>query len=243
MSYWQATRHPVPCLLFVLPLLVAYEFGVFAIGGPQSLTIRNGADAWLRWFLASLGLGIGFLAPVLIISILVFWATRNKTAPPPDSASVVLGISLESVGFALALWALSRAFGPMLDSLGVDLALPGQKTTEPKSAAPIALMVTYLGAGIYEEVFFRLVVFLGAIVLLKSALVPQLPAMIGATMLSALSFAAVHHMGSHGEAANGYVFVFRSLAGLLFTLLFLARGLGVAVGAHACYDVLVGITV
>jgi membrane protease YdiL (CAAX protease family) len=228
--------------LFILPLLVAYEFGVFVVGGPQSLAIRNGADAWMRWFLASAGLGLGMIAPALVIIILFAWAIRNKSNPPGDLPALVLGIALESVGFALGLWALSRAFGPLLDSLGVDLALPGQASAESRSTPPLAQIVTYLGAGIYEEVIFRLVVFLGAIALLRSALVPNLVATVSATAISALSFAAVHHLGAHGESANGYVFVFRTLAGLLFTLLFLARGFGVTVGTHACYDVLVGIS-
>jgi hypothetical protein len=38
-------------------------------------------------------------------------------------------------------------------------------------------------------------------------------------------------------------FVFRTVAGLYFTLLFVLRGFGVAVGAHAGYDVLVGVSV
>ena len=38
-------------------------------------------------------------------------------------------------------------------------------------------------------------------------------------------------------------FVFRTVAGLYFTALFVARGFGVAVGAHIGYDVLVGVVV
>jgi hypothetical protein len=38
-------------------------------------------------------------------------------------------------------------------------------------------------------------------------------------------------------------FVFRTCAGLFFTFLFVARGFGVAVGAHAGYDVLVGVSI
>jgi hypothetical protein len=38
-------------------------------------------------------------------------------------------------------------------------------------------------------------------------------------------------------------FVFRTMAGLFFTLLFITRGFGIAVGAHAGYDILVGLSV
>ena len=53
MSYWQSTRHPGPCLLFLAPLLAAYEIGVVKLGGATPLALRNGADAWLRWGLQS----------------------------------------------------------------------------------------------------------------------------------------------------------------------------------------------
>lgn len=225
--------------MFVLPLLVVYELGVVAVGGPQSLSVRNGADAWLRWLLATAGFGLGILTPALIVVGLFAWALRCKREPPNDPVAVALGMVLESVGLAVALWALSRAFGPMLDSLGVTLATPSQPTAA--SASPLAQAITFLGAGIYEEVIFRLGLFSAVAALLRAALVPGFVAGTIAIAVSALGFAAVHHLGAHGEAVNGYVFVFRALAGLIFTVIFVLRGFGIAVGAHACYDVLVGI--
>lgn len=240
MSYWQATRHPAPCLFFVLPLLIAYEFGVVAVGGPQALAVRNGADAWLRWVLTSAGLGAGIIAPLLVFLVLFVWAYRHRHDPPDDAPGLVVGMALESVGFALAFWALSRSFGPLLDSLGASLAAPGLEASEG-SRAGLTRLVTYLGAGIYEEVLFRLVGFCGLAAVLRVAGLPKLPAGLVAAAASALAFAAVHHAGTNGEAVNGYVFGFRTLAGLLFTGVLVLRGFGIAVGAHACYDVLVGI--
>ena len=43
-DYLRATRHPWPCLLFLLPLLAAYELGVHQLGGGQPDALRNGAD-------------------------------------------------------------------------------------------------------------------------------------------------------------------------------------------------------
>jgi membrane protease YdiL (CAAX protease family) len=68
---------------------------------------------------------------------------------------------------------------------------------------------------------------------------------VGASLLaaaaSALIFSSAHHIGPHGENFDGYVFLFRTLAGLYFAILYQLRGFGIAVGAHACYDVLVGV--
>ncbi|HEX4589905.1 MAG TPA: CPBP family glutamic-type intramembrane protease, partial [Gemmataceae bacterium] len=76
---------------------------------------------------------------------------------------------------------------------------------------------------------------------LTTAQVPARTAVILAAITSAILFAAAHHVGPHGEPIDGFNFLFRMLAGLYFTALYQFRGFGIAVGAHACYDVLVGV--
>src|ERR1700688_2874179 len=65
-GYVPATRHPWPCLLFVLPMLVAYEAGVLCLGGPHPETIRNGADHWLRCALLVVGVRFFWVPPLLL---------------------------------------------------------------------------------------------------------------------------------------------------------------------------------
>lgn len=229
-EYWNATRHPGPSLLFLLPLLAAYEIGVLYLGGPQAQNLRNGADAWLRWGLESLGVRQMAAAPALVVVILGVWYWRERYDMPEELGGLWLGMAIESVCGALALWGLSRGFGPLLDRLGVRLALP-----------PAGMVVTFVGAGIYEETLFRLVLFGGLSRLLRLALVPTWIAHGLAATVASLTFAAAHHLGPYGEPMDSYVFVFRTLAGLYFTVIYQLRGFGIAVGAHACYDVLVGV--
>jgi membrane protease YdiL (CAAX protease family) len=59
--------------------------------------------------------------------------------------------------------------------------------------------------------------------------------------VSALLFSTAHHIGPVGEPFHGYVFVFRTLAGVFFAVVYQYRGFGIAVGAHAFYDILVGV--
>lgn len=238
MSYWSATRHPAPCLFFVVPLLVIYEYGVVSVGGAQSFAVRNGADVWLRSMLASAGLRLPWLAPLLIFFVLFIWAYRRRRDPPDDVPSTLIGMSLESIAYGLAFWGLSRMFGPMLESLGIRLATPG---LGGNAATPLSQTVTFIGAGVYEEVIFRLACFSGGMVLLSFAGLPRFLAIGLAALGSAFAFAAVHHLGANGEQINSYVFSFRLLAGMVFTGLFLGRGFGITVGAHAIYDILVGV--
>jgi hypothetical protein len=233
-SYWQATRHPWPCLLFVLPLVIAYEAGVVCLGEGGE-TIRNGADAWLRWLLAAVGLPQFFWAPVGLTVGLAAWNWQRRRDRPRDVLGVCSGMALESVLFALALWGVSRQLAPLLHQLGIALAAGS------RNHAALAQLFGFLGAGIYEEALFRLVLLWGVVWLLELAHVPRRLALVPAVVLASVSFAAVHHLGAAGEPFDAFVFLFRTLAGLYFALLLLFRGFGVAVGTHACYDIFVGV--
>jgi len=236
VSYLAATRHPWPCFLFLLPLLLAYEIGISWVGGGQPNGLRNGADAWLRRGLELGGLRQPFWAPALLAGLFLVWSWVRREDRPDDTVGVWLGIALESVAFALALWALSYGLDPLLDELGVALSLTG-------ADEGLEQVVTFLGAGIYEEALFRLGLYSGLVGLLGLVRLPRVLAVPVAAVVSAVLFAAAHHIGPAGEELDDYVFLFRTLAGLYFAVLYQVRGFGVAVGAHACYDVLVGIAV
>jgi hypothetical protein len=235
-SYFQATRHPWSCLLFLVPLLLLYEAGVLGLGGGQAESLRNGADAWVRWGLESFGLAQFYWAPIFIIGTLLLWSLARMGDRPSDFVGVWIGMALESVVLALGLWLLSRQLGPLLEQWGIRL------NWGPDRQA-LGRVVTYVGAGIYEELLFRLLLFLVLGLFFRLLGVPRLIAPLLTTLASAGLFAAAHHIGPYGEAFDSYVFVFRALAGLYFALIYLLRGFGIAVGAHACYDVLVGVLI
>lgn len=235
--YFLATRHPWPCLLFLLPLLLAYEGGVVWLGGAHPEALRNGLDAWLRWGLESFGVQPLYLPPGIIAAVFLLWSWLARARRPADLTGVVLGMAIESLLFALGLWALSQGLVPLLTEVGSAMAAPGP--AEPG----VGQVITYVGAGIYEEVVFRLVLFTALARLLRLFQAPWPLAAAAAALASAALFSAAHHVGPYGEPYNGSVFLFRLLAGLYFAVVYQLRGFGVAVGAHACYDVLVGVAV
>jgi membrane protease YdiL (CAAX protease family) len=234
VGYLLATRHPWSCLLFLIPLLLAYECGVIWLGGARPEALRNGADTWLRWGLERLGLTQFYCAPGLVIIVLLIWSWLRSDRPGDEPFRVWAGMALESIMFGLGLWKLSLAVGPFLDGLGIRLSLGRLSSNLPQ-------IITFVGAGIYEEVLFRLVLFylLGWIFWFMG-LTPLVSAGLVA-FISAVLFSAAHHIGPYGQNFNTYVFLFRTLAGLYFGLLYIFRGFGIAVGTHAFYDVLVGV--
>jgi len=233
-GYLASTRHPWPCLLFLLPLLLAYEAGVLWLGGAQPEVLRNGADAWLRWGLDAFGLHQLYWAPVFIVVMFLGWSWTRRWDKPMRLAAVCRGMVVESLGFAGGLLGLSRALGFFLSDVGTHLSV-GQ------DGKGLGQIITFVGAGIYEEVLFRLLLFLGLGWLLRLADVSRLFSALVTMMASATLFAAAHHIGPYGEAFDRSVFLFRALAGFYFALLYQLRGFGIAVGTHTCYDVLVGV--
>jgi RsiW-degrading membrane proteinase PrsW (M82 family) len=222
------------CLLFLLPLLGLYEGGLLWLGGNQADRLRNGADAWLRWALDLFGVGQVLAAPVVVLLVLLIWTWWRWADRPDDPLTAFFGMAFESILFAFLLWQFSCNFGLLADQLGFPLQIVVE-------SAPLAQILTFIGAGIYEEVIFRLGLFVGLYFLLRLVQLPKVMAGLLAAVAAALAFAAAHHVGPYGEPMRADYFLFRTLAGLYFTVLFIARGFGIAVGAHAGYDVLVGV--
>lgn len=245
--YWQATRHPWACTAFVVPLLLLYEAGLFLLGSGQGEGVRNGADVWLRDVLARLGLDPYLAAPAFLILILLAWTLSCRRPRPHDLLGTWSGMVFESAIFALLLYGLGEGIGPVVRFLQegafLTMGVPGATAEGTVPEPALEYILSYLGAGLYEETLFRLILFSGLLGLFLHLEMPAAAAGVGAGILSALAFSAAHHLGPHGEPFVWPVFFFRSLAGLYFAWLFRMRGFGIAVGAHAGYDVLVGLVV
>jgi hypothetical protein len=241
-GYLASTRHPWPCLVFLLPLLIAYEAGVLWLGGAQPEVLRNGADAWLRWGLEAFGLPQLYWAPVLIVVIFLGWSWTRRWDRPEKLAAICRGMVIESALFAVGLFGLSHALGPLFNDLR-ELRVPDAcfVLNAGSESKGIGQIITFVGAGIYEEILFRLLFFLALGWLLRLAAGSRLRSALLTTLASAAVFAAAHHIGPYGEPFDRSIFLFRALAGLYFALLYQMRGFGIAVGTHTCYDVLVGV--
>jgi len=236
-EYLRGTRHPFTCLLFVLPLLLTYEIGAVALAGSSGEGIRNGADAWLRSQLTAYGINFAWTAPILVVAFLVFRCAWEWGGRPKQPFAVCFGMFIECAVLSTLIWALSRNFYPLLEQAGVPL---NQIQFKPVATGQV---IQFLGAGIYEEVLFRVGLFGVMYLLVRLTLMPKLFAILLAGVGAALVFSAAHHWGDHGEAMNTAKFLFRTAAGLVFTAIYVTRGLGVAVGTHAGYNILVGVSV
>ncbi|MBX3103169.1 MAG: CPBP family intramembrane metalloprotease [Bacteroidetes bacterium] len=101
-----------------------------------------------------------------------------------------------------------------------------------------------LGAGFYEEFFFRLILVKLTVFALMIAGMEQngTPTRILTVLITAVIFSLVHFdfiLGSMGDPWSWYAFFFRTAFGVLMSLLLMLRGFGITAWAHALYDVLV----
>lgn len=235
-SYRVLSRTPLTSLVFTLPLVLAYEGGVLMLGRG---TPRNGADVWLRQALDALGFGAYFLLPALTVVGLLAWhhVEHDRWHFSPG---VLMGMAGESTLWALLLVALARLQArlwplDMAAEIGLDHALGAWDSFA-------ARLVGYCGAGLYEEVLFRLLM-LPAVAWMLQRLGFSAPgAVAGAIAVTSGIFSLAHYVGPLGDAFDPYSFTFRVIAGVFFALIFLGRGFGIAAGTHAIYDMLVGLS-
>jgi len=236
-AYWREARRPLTSLAFILPALAIYEIGVLLLG-PAAM--RNGADLWLRDFLELFGLGQYFLLPVLTAALLMAW--HHTTGDNWQvSAGVLAGMLLECVVMGLTLVAIGRVQGTLLQSLvgPGNHSVAAQWSLRHWSIA--GRTVGFLGAGIYEELLFRLMLLPMAVGLWQLAGGSRRMRLVVAIVVTSLIFSGAHYWGPQGERFEAYSFLFRFLAGGFFGLLFVHRGFGVAAGTHALYDIFVGV--
>ncbi len=107
-SYWSATRRPLPSLLFVAPLVIAYEAGVLILGGSaEAASLRSGADAWMRQALAAAGLSHPWFLPILLVVILMGWQLA-RSHDWRFSPAILGGMIVESLVWAVALLGVGR---------------------------------------------------------------------------------------------------------------------------------------
>lgn len=237
-SYWAATRRPFPSLLLVAPLLIAYEAGVIWLGRGAQAAVRTGADTWMRNAFGSVGFTDHWLLPLVLCLILMGWQILKY----PDwrfSPAILAGMVLESLIWAVALVGISRA----IDLGFAYLEQGGSPLLAADSAAPDrspTALVGFIGAGIYEETLFRLILVPVFFQILRLLQAPIVLASALAVTGSALLFALAHHAGAPGENFTWFAFIFRWMAGVFFAWVFILRGFGIAVGTHTTYDILVG---
>jgi membrane protease YdiL (CAAX protease family) len=242
-AYWHRSRSATYALLFALPLFVAYEALAAAMNAGAPLELRNAADLLVRRGLALAGVRTTLAVSALLVVAGALIVARERRRAPEPIVPRTFGLMLaESAVLALGFGsAVGAVTGVLLGPLAgwPDLPIAWQATSTPSAVAigTGAQLVLSLGAGLYEELVFRVLL----IPLLAAALtavgVRRGPALAAAAILSALAFSAAHYVGPLGDAWTLGSFAFRFVGGLAFSAILVLRGFGIVAWTHALYDV------
>lgn len=211
-------------LALTLPIFVGYHLGVVF------LDVRNAADFVTKELVAlsennmlaysGLTLAVGAVYVGLLVVLGRGHAVHWKR---------FAWIGAEGIAYAIAMRLVAGwVVGEVFLAKGIDSKFTG--------------LVMSLGAGFYEEIAFRVVLFgLGAKALkLMFPLLPdagKLGISFGWAIVAAAVFSGWHYIGPMGDPFDGRSFLFRWVCGIVFTIVYRYRGFAPAVWTHALYDI------
>lgn len=228
--YFAQRVDPLTNLFLVLPLFAVYHLGVLT----QIHRTRNGGVAWVgngMDFFTSTALALaggnlvayalGAITVTLVLFALILRARRSAHLHP----RLFVPVLLESALYAVLI---AGTLGYVIDALGL-----GVLDQEGLAAQVIASC----GAGLHEELVFRMALFGGGAYLLERRMRPWIGWGI-ALVLSSVFFSAVHYLGPFGDKLSWTTFSFRLFCGVAFALIFRFRGFALAAWTHTLYDIL-----
>jgi membrane protease YdiL (CAAX protease family) len=229
LQYHHESQRPWVCWLFVLPLILFYESVTISSHGQAG---RSGLDQWIGHFLNWFGLGQLVILPLVTTGVLLL-AHHRRQDHWNFNATVLGWMLVESLGLGLILfWAANAVY---LSSQSGTIAFHSI-TNAWWEGWPQTIAV--IGSGIYEELIFRLILLTLTIQCILRFTGIR-PAHWVAIAIISLVFASLHYdfVNPAGGVFEISSFLFRLMASVVFSLLFLFRGFGIAVGTHVAFDV------
>lgn len=254
--YYNESRSAYYGVWCALPLLGLYEVLLWIVGPSHGMQVRNAADVWFRILMESLGVG-PFQATLVLMGLLVasipmlrHSGARLKggylmlMAGEALLYSLALGLVINLILFALVYtWLAAAGSIAALLPLSAHAAIHAvwgipatAQSAIPGTDSTLSGVALSLGAGLFEEFAFRVVLLTLLLGLFRLILRPAWAAVF-AIPLAALAFSWAHYVGSLGENFDLHSFLFRFFAGLVFTLLYYQRGFAITAYAHAMYDI------
>ncbi len=236
---WQ-TRSGTYGFLSALPLFVLYEILIVKYNPSSSSMIRVGADIWVKQMLVSVGardhIVMGLI--ILIIGVLIFFAERKKniTVKMHYFYWMLIESLFYSIFCALIVTKAVSVIFAHISGLTMVLLQTNPVIGESSFGLQIALSI---GAGLYEELFFRVILVSGLYFITSKFLILHKVSYLVAAVIASLIFSGVHYIGSFGDEFTLHSFMFRFLFGLVLNIVYILRGFGVAAWSHSIYDILV----
>lgn len=227
--YFNRSQRPLQSLIFLLPFLIVYEAGVLLM--PVNQQVGHIQHILARSLLADLlglfGAAGGYLPGLAVVIVLLSWHVARRDKWELD-------------------WRLNMAMGAESVALAVPLLMfalvwrsePAWATTlmSPHITEAGREIVYALGAGVYEELVFRLM----GIAILHMILTDMIGLNAKTGAIIAIACSAGLFASYHFTVVNPFTwvkFTFYSAAGVYLAVIYVLRGFGIVAASHACYDI------
>ena len=226
--YFKDTKSPFYGFIFTIPLFLIYELGIIINSNESIISMRNGADVLLRQILSFLGLnGIYWLGFIFfVVYIIIFLIHRSKMKQNKINNIYLFIMIIESLLWASLIY---------LFMSNIHLLL-----MNPTGSIILQRVTLAIGAGIYEEFLFRVL-----LILLLSQIIKFIFkwsykfSRFASMIISAGIFSSFHFLGEYGDYFSFNVFMIRFFAGIFLGMIYFARGFGIVAWSHSIYDLIV----
>ena len=144
-KYWINTRTPLYSFLFTVPLFFIYEIGIFLTSSSDMVSMRNGADALMRQILSAFGMnGFYWMGVIFFLGFILVFIYQKQYWHDMEVNSEFLPLMLaESMAWAMGLYFfMSNVYILLMN---------------PNGSILIQQVTLAVGAGIYEEILFRVI--------------------------------------------------------------------------------------
>ena len=223
-DYFNKSSSPLYSFIITLPIFLTYELGIFWMRNIEFNYIQNGADVLIEQAILRLGFDVIYVSSIIFLFVLLIIIYYQKHHFNSLSISrPYLGVMfLESIVYASILFFLMG-----------NLYLMDVSTNDL-----YCNIILSLGAGIYEELIFRVLliyIFYQSIKFLFR--LSKFSTNFYAVILSAILFSSFHFIGA--ESFNQEAFAVRFIAGIFLAFLYVQRGFGITAITHSFYDIFV----
>ncbi len=227
-QYLTVSKSPLYSFIFTLPLFLLYEVGIFLISSRDIDQLRNGADVLMRQVLESFGIyGMyGFGGTFLIGFLIAFIRQKKNLRTSEIESRFLLIMFFESIAWATLLVI-------MMIKIPTFLSLSNEDHL-------IQQVVLAIGAGIYEEFVFRVLLISGLAILFGLIFNwGEFGKTFLSVIISSAIFSIFHFFGSYGDTFSFPLFFVRFFAGIFLAMIYIFRGFGITAYAHSIYDLFV----
>ena len=223
-DYLEKSKSPWYSFIFSFPVFVMYELGLFWMRNVEFTYIQNGADVLIEQIISSSNFDILYVSSTIFFLVLIgiLFYQKKKFKSLEINMKYLNFMIIESLFYASILFFIMGNIY-LMDVSSTDL---------------LCNIILSLGAGIYEEIIFRVLliyIFMQSMKFLFR--LGNFSSQIYAILFSAILFSLFHFIGI--ESFNNEAFAVRFIAGIFLAILYVQRGFGITAITHSIYDIFV----